>query len=326
VAQKKGEKMKIQSQNYLKGSAIYDYEELKQWICNQNYTKIHDKIPSARYRGTSIIKQDSGFIITGWNRNIGQINEMVFSFPCILKIVVNTIGVIENAEIDSCFRGSKGKLCDWGCLNETVQKEIVGKNIITCADENISVEKLKCFHVFEVIAAAGSVFRIMKEYGKEEFFEEELMEGAYIHNEFGLMGKHNFITLDKNISFRFVFPELKKSIAFQSDGSITFSERILSHFILDEEIVFSNILQGTTKNRSFVSLAVFAKKALEAVKGKYFNHIKDSFYCTNMHPNSFIGGYMQSVAMNLGLSDISSFQKSMNLLRADENGPKCIGG
>jgi hypothetical protein len=317
--------MQTQTKNYLNGSVITEYEKLKQWVCNQDHTQVNGKIPSARYRGTSIYKDGDGYAVVGWNRNVGQINEMVFSFPCILKFLIDANGLVTSAEMDPCFRGSKGKLCDYAFLNSAMQSAIIGKNIATCVKESVNVDALKCFHTHEVVAAAGSAFRLMKRYGKESFFEEESMEGSFLGDAFAFRGKHNFISIDKEISFRLVFPDLHKSIVFEEDGSIVFSQKVNSHFILDEELMFKNELQGNTKNRSFVSLGILAKKALEALKAKHFIDYDDTFYCSTMYPTSFVGGYVQSMALNLGASDIASFQKSIDMLRKDENGPKCIG-
>jgi len=317
--------MKIRSGNYIAGTEIWDYGELRDWVCNEDYTLVDGIVPSARYRGTSIRRNDSGYTVIGWTRNVGQIRSSVFNFPCIIRAELDADGTVLSAEIDPCFRGSKGPLCDRGTLQSFLSSVAVGSALVDMIPERVKVESLRCFHVLEILAAAASAFGLMSFYGKDSLFEEELVESRCVGESFALIGDHRIMSLGKKVSFRFVFPEIREKLAFLDDGSLVFTSPLTSRFVLDDGEEFETTLRGSSKNRAFAALALISKKGIDTVRRRHFSGYSGDFNCTTMFPNAFIGGYMQSVSIDLKGIDVAMFQKTMSLLRSDESGPKCIG-
>jgi hypothetical protein len=317
--------MKIRSGNYIAGKEIWDFNALRDWVCNEEYSLVDGIVPSARYRGTSIRRNGSGYSVVGWTRNVGQIHSSVFSFPCIVRAELKDDGTVLSAEIDSCFRGSKGPLCDRAILQPFLTSVAVGSLLIDLIPERVRVESLRCFHVLEVLAAAASAFALMSFYGRDSLFEEELVESRCVDESFALMGDHRILSLGKKMSYRFVFPEIKNKIAFLDDGSLVFTSPLTSRFILDDCEEFETTLRGSSKNRAFAALALISRKGIDAIKRRHFSGYSGDYNCTTMYPNAFIGGYMQSVSIDLKGIDLAMFQRTMSLLRSDESGPKCIG-
>ena len=178
-----------------------------------------------RYRGTSVVKTDSGSTVTGWQKSIYHFGGLNREVPIVVTIKLDDTGIIKNIVIDEQSMGSQGKRCDFGCLEALCSEKLGGVAITDLSSKVTSAPDVKCLHLFEILSACSSFCAYLASRGKNEGTEHEYIaihpdkNGLTADSTHEILGKrdHTHIRLDHRAQ-----PVLNEfNLAFELDATAT---------------------------------------------------------------------------------------------------------
>lgn len=126
-----------------------------------------------RYRGTSVVKSDSGSTITGWQKSIYHFGGLNREVPIVVTIKSDDAGIISSITIDEKSNGSQGRRCDFGCLEALCCEKLDGVAITDLSGKVNSAPDVKCLHLFEILSACSSFCAYLSSTGLNEGTEQE---------------------------------------------------------------------------------------------------------------------------------------------------------
>ena len=126
-----------------------------------------------RYRGTSVIKTESGSRVTGWQKSIYHFGGLNREVPIVVTIDLDDEGIMTRVDIDEQSNGSQGRRCDFGCLEALCSEKLGGVAITELGSRVSSAPDVKCLHLFEILSACSSFCSYLLANGLREGTEHE---------------------------------------------------------------------------------------------------------------------------------------------------------
>jgi hypothetical protein len=318
---------------------INDYgsvDNLVERICNNRVCPLDTEMPTCRFRGTVVKKNDAGSVaVTGWQRNYARLRKMDVSLPTIISVDLkyDPFGnnyVISNATLDRGFKGSKGILCSASYLDRNVRKVLVGKTFDRNLQKSMKLESLHCFHLVEVITGMVSYFSAIDEeviaadagallYEEEagDYWSEDgsTAYGSGVHR---MKGK-------EPVHFQLTFPELFSRIRFGKNGDINCSSTLDSQFSVNRKFVREDQITLGSDGINNVKLARMLLGCVRSVQKALDINLKEPMRCCNLYPSAFLGVFTQALAIRHFSQNYQYIMHALTALQRRNGIPLCIG-
>ena len=228
-----------------------------------------------RYRGTSVVKTDSGSTVTGWQKSIYHFGGLNREVPIVVTIKLEDAGIINSIVIDEQSMGSQGKRCDFGCLEALCSEKLGGTAITDLSSRVTSAPDVKCLHLFEILSACSSFCIYLASCGKSEGTEHEYIairpdkNGLTADSTHEILGKrdHTHIRLDYHTQP--ALNEFNLASAIDAAATVQYNDEE----VLREELTASDFESVYAQLNRFFSKCHHMEKAYFGLKGRvrFFN-------------------------------------------------------
>jgi len=266
-----------------------------------------------------------GYEIVGWQRNVSRLQKFDVSLPTIIYIKLDNSLTIREISLDGSFMGSKGLLCNHKYLNVNMKKCLMGMTIDDLFFKHITVENMHCFHITEVMSGILSCLDILAERRIAFLFEQEVLDGYVNGDDLCFVGLHSFSFKEKPARYHAVFKGAFKNVKFNEVGTIFSTEIIPATFYVDGYEVYTSSISGNSSTRICVNIKSFIITGLAAIKKEFTNDLGNSYMCSNLFPQAFIGLFVQSIAMKMFHNNYSFILHILNSIQRNNDVPRCIG-
>lgn len=307
------------------GEELTDAKVLINHVKNNLFTSLDKTVPVCRFRGTYINKSKEGYEIVGWQRNVSRLQKMDVSLPTIISINLDENFIVKKIELDRSFAGSKGLLCNQRYLNENINEKLIGMKIDSDFFNNIQVEKLHCFHITEVMGGVISCLQIMNERNLDYVFEEEVLDGISDGNDLYIAGLQKFSFLDQTVNYTIKFTNALKCVKFSGNGTIACNESFDAIFYSDGKEIIKEAFFGKDEKRLCLKIKSFSLTAVNNIKQLFTSDKGNSFMCSNIFPQAFIGLFVQLISMKLYDNNYNYVLHCLNAIQRYGGVPRCIG-
>jgi hypothetical protein len=314
---------------------IDDYkriDDLTARIPVARYRSADPDTPACRFRGSLIDFRDGSGIsrLTGWQRNVARVRKMDVSLPTIVTLKLNREGIIEEAGLDPCFKGSKGLMCSWKYLNGNLKKELEGKSFEHGFLAAVKQEKMHCAHLFEVLSGLYTYYLILKENGFKEIlpenyaYEEEaidsVLEGDTVHSLgiHALKGKPVF-------EYRLSLHNLMSRIGFDRDGTLRTTQGVRAEFSVNGSPVLESTVSVNVPGTPYKDLAKFLLQCIRELKRRLCAGEIARILNTNLHPSAYIGLFTQVAVIRLFHASYAYIMHALTALQRPGHKPACVG-
>jgi len=283
------------------------------------------EIPICRFRGTLIKRLADKIKIVGWQRNVSRLQKMDVSFPTIIRMELDNDMGIRMTDVDPSFKGSKGPLCQYRYLDKNLREKFINAKIDDRFFKLIQIGNLHCFHFVEVIGGILSCLQIMDERNMDYIYEEEVIDGYVENRNLNIMGIQRMNFLENPVMYAMVYENALNNIKFNEKGMIYAEEMFPVEFYLDDKKMFTKEFQGINEKKLCSKIKIFCLEALAHLKLIFTQDIQNSFMCSNIFPQAFIGLLVQVVAMKMYYNNSNYVLHCLNGIQHFGDIPRCIG-
>lgn len=309
-----------------------DYSKTVNWIdriVNNNFFSLDSEVPTCRYRGTivDVGNAANGMVkVTGWQRNVSRLRKMDVSLPTIIAMTINKESIIEDIELDSSFKGSKGLMCSRKYLNNNLRNKLLGQKMDRQLLRNIKLEKMHCFHLVEVVGGMYSYYSIIKDEirsGQGLHFEEEVSD-CYVDDRSIIASGIQMFKNMKTIRYSIRFNEILDKVSFSRNGNMSTQGAVCVEFYMGETLALSDDITIYDCDNGYAELNIFLLRCVKCIR----NSVTESnvrFLCTNLYPAAFTGLMVQGISMRTFKNNYNYVMHVLDSLQRPNNVPVCIG-
>jgi hypothetical protein len=314
---------------------IYNYEsidDMKNKILDSPAMMMDKNAPTCRFRGT-VVDGRNGFEhirITGWQRNVSRLRGMDVSLPTIITLRLDGNDLIEDIELDSSFKGSKGLMCCRTYLNRNLKSELQGHVFDSSIINKSKVRKTYCFHIFEVLSGIYSYYQTLKSndfkdiYPQHYAYEEEAIDSYSENNTIYSAGVH-LVKGRIPVRFRLTLHNIINNVSFDNNGILKMDEAVWADFILNEKHVLSEPVSIHSMNGGVMDISKFLFQCIKQLKQWMCPGNNIRLFNTNLYPGAYIGMLIQSVAIRLFNNNYHYIMHALTSLQRSGNAPLCVG-
>lgn len=309
-----------------------DIDQLPKRILDAPYQALDLDTPVCRFRGSvvDLHGECDRIKLVGWQRNIARLRKMDVSLPMIITLTLSGAGVIEDINLDSSFKGSKGLMCCWKYLNRNLKSIFEGQVFDRGFIAKAKLESTHCYHLFEVLSGLYSYYQILQASGSHQIgpaqtaYEEEAID-SYVEN--GTIHSLGTQVLKGNapIHFELILHQILQRVSFDKNGKLKTEQGIQADFILDDELVLSEAIAINTLIPQALDLSHFLFKCIRQLKQRLCPNQNLQIYNTNLYPQAYHGMLIQSIAIRLFNSNYNYIMHALTALQRSDTQPLCIG-
>ena len=150
-----------------------------------------------RYRGTVVERTESGYAVIGWQKSIYHFGGLNREVPILVSMLLDESGLIRSLKIDRRSAGSQGRRCDFACLEGLCGEKLLGVPLAALGSRISSAPDVRCLHLFEILSACSSFFRMLAAQGRTEGGEREYVairpdrNGLFSDSTHEILGKRD---------------------------------------------------------------------------------------------------------------------------------------
>ena len=155
-----------------------------------------------RYRGTVVRPSDAGYTVTAWQKSVYHFGGLSREVPVLATVLLDTGGTVRDLRLDERCAGSQGKRCDWRTLEQCMLERLRGKAFTAFGTACPGAADARCLHLYELLAGAAGFFALVRERGRSEGSEQELVTirpdrgGLVCENRHILLGRESALQID----------------------------------------------------------------------------------------------------------------------------------
>ena len=265
-------------------------------------------------------------LIIAWQCNMASMKNADLKLPTVLRVVLDSMGTVIEAELMENFKGSQGIPCSHSYLNRILKKKLID---FSYKDEDKVIHDelmFHCRHIFELVAASITFYRYcfsrLKE--KNSLFEFTkafiVSDGLLVKDDYFINNEH--FSIEENLIFSV------DDIAMQADGKISSIKRIAlkmnalhnGESIITHSDEISDISGSDNTIMSMMKLFAAPWRNLGRKIG-----VRRNYYFTNLVPSSLYGVLIQAIALIIFPNNYNYFQHSLAGLQRSKNKPLCVG-
>jgi hypothetical protein len=307
-------------------------DDIKRLILDSPVMPMDSKAPACRFRGT-VVDIGEGFDrikITGWQRNVSRLCGMDISLPTIITLRLGPNEIIEDIELDSSFKGSKGLMCCRTYLNRNLKSLLQGQMLDSSFINKVKVRKTHCFHIFEVLSGIYSYYQILRlnnfndVYPHDVACEEEAIDSYRENGTIYSAGVH-LVTEKTPLHFHLTLHDILGSVGFDHNGFLKTDSGVCADFIIDEKHILSERISIHNPDTGCMDMTTYLFKCINVLKQWMCPGNNIRMFNTNLYPASYIGMLMQSVAIRLFNDNYHYIMHAITSLQRAGNVPLCVG-
>ena len=155
-----------------------------------------------RYRGTVCRRLSTGFEIVSWQKSMYRFGGLYREVPIAVRVELDESARIVSLTIDEESCGSQGKSCDFACLERSLRDKLINRPFTEFSQIYKDAGTTGCLHVFEILSGASAFFAVLRDSGRDDGAEQELVKispdagGLSAENIHEVLGKTSVTKID----------------------------------------------------------------------------------------------------------------------------------
>jgi hypothetical protein len=295
-------------------------------IKNRRYRSLDPDTPICRFRGTLVTRRGDGLHVVGWQRNVARLQKMEISYPTIITMELDPERRIRHVALDACFKGSKGLLCDHPYLDDTLRRVLQGVQIDERFFQKVQVGLLHCFHVVEVVGGILSCLETLDEQRLPILSEDEVIDSYWLGKDLVTVGAHRMSHVPDVAHFGLVIRGASDHIRFSSNGAIFATAPLPVDVCMNDRHVLRGEIAGARAASVCQGIKTLSLEALGHLKPMFIDRVKEnSFMCSNLFPQAFIGLLVQVLGMKMYYNNYSYVLHCLKGFHRFRGTPRCVG-
>ena len=129
-----------------------------------------------RYSGTVCRRLSAGFEIVSWQKSMYRFGGLYREVPIAVRAELDESVRIVSLTIDEESCGSQGKSCDFACLERSLRDKLINRPFTEFSQIYKDAGTTGCLHVFEILSGASAFFAVLRDSGRDDGSEQELVK------------------------------------------------------------------------------------------------------------------------------------------------------